>query len=199
MVMKDLEITLKELTDSGASPVKVRRAFTRYITESQKLTEVMRKEYSEKVKEKWNAKDFPGWNDITLLFKELRKYDYHDSPVTIIIEETGYFLVSETEYSDGTIEKGYAVSSAKYDIGNPFSEKSIPNSRLVFYDENMRELPDEGPERVEFKYYVNPCNKKIERLLVDIGDTDVILLCKQCNETLSDYCKYYLKMIKLNK
>lgn len=199
IVMKDLEYTLQELKDSGASPVKVRRAFTRFITESQKLTESMRKEYSSITGLSWAASDFIGWNDITMLFKELRRTDYHESPVTIMIEETVYYLVAELEYEDGAVDKQYVVATSKYDIGAPFSDCSISMSKIIFYDENMIEVESDGPDKVEFKYSLNPCNTKLANLLELIGESDVIELSRMCYTVMRDYFEYYRNEIKLNR
>lgn len=199
IIFKDLEYTLDELKNTINIPVKIRREFVRFITLTQQLTESMRKEYKDTVGENWDASLFSGWNNVTKLFKELRKIDYHDSPITLDVNETQYHLVEEYENEDGTIEKGYLLFKVKYNIGDPFQSEPISVGKVFFYDEDNVQLPYVEPEIREYTYSIKSNVVKINSLIDEIGEEDVVILATTCFHVLSEYISFYLSEFRKNK
>lgn len=107
LVFRDLEDSLNELKLSRKSPVNVRRQFGRFLTLTQQLTEMMRKEFERSTGHKWKAAEFAEWNTVTDLFKKLRRTDYHESPVVINVKESQHFLVDTHEDESGEEYGGY--------------------------------------------------------------------------------------------
>lgn len=66
----DLVASHDDLAAARKSPVKVRRAFSRFVDLTQELTAAMRREFKARTGLDWQASDFPGWNSVTDLFQE---------------------------------------------------------------------------------------------------------------------------------
>ncbi len=196
IIFKYIEYTLDELKNTINKPVKIRREFVRFITLTQQLTESMRKEYKNKTGTNWEASLFSGWNNVTKLFKELRKIDYHDSPITLDVNETQHHLVEEYDNGDGTIDKGYIVVKVKYNIGDPFQSEPISIGKVFFYDEDNLQLPYEEPEIREYTYSVKSKDRKINSLIDEIGEEDVVMLATMCFQVLSEYTSFYLNAFR---
>lgn len=107
LVFRDLEDSLNELKLSRKSPVNVRRQFGRFLTLTQQLTGMMRKECERLTGYKWGASEFGEWNSVTDLFKKLRRTDYHESPVVINVRESQHFLVNTYKDEFGEEYGGY--------------------------------------------------------------------------------------------
>jgi hypothetical protein len=99
---------------------------------SQQLTEVMRKEYSDQFGKEWRANNFSGWNEVTALFKKLRRTAYHSYPITIGVKETQYFAVGDI-FEDGVGTSEVAVQGT-WELGDPFSEHVPDGLKLLLAD-----------------------------------------------------------------
>jgi len=197
-VFKDLKYTLKELNNKVSSPVEVRRNFGIFITLSQKLTEVMRKEFKAITSEDWQASKFEGWNDVANLFKELRREDYHEYPMTINVMEQQHYLHAIYEDEEGNELNEYFSPCVTWELGDPFATE-IPigsTMTLLGYDEDKKPIGELIPEKVEYRYVVSPKTDKVDKMLKELEDEDVISLCTKCFEILEKYLEYYKAKIK---
>lgn len=91
VVFADLRDTLVTLNGERESPKNVRRAFSRFVELSQKLTSAMRKDYSCLKSEPWKASAFSGWTPVTELFKYLRNEDQHGDQISISMHERRFY------------------------------------------------------------------------------------------------------------
>jgi hypothetical protein len=85
IVFRDLTKANKRLRHKHKNHDAIRRWFGAFVTQSQRLTEVMRKEYKGRTGKNWEAFKFPGWTPVTTLFKNLWKTDLHQVPIRIRI------------------------------------------------------------------------------------------------------------------
>ncbi|HYF81870.1 MAG TPA: hypothetical protein VEB00_02420 [Clostridia bacterium] len=122
MTFGDLTDSLKELQNNRNSPVSVRRAFARFLTLAQQLTETMRKEYKSHTGEDWEAVKFDKWDNTTKLFKKLRRSDYHEFPVVINVRESQYYIAEVLDDEEGNEYNGYIIPQVIWGLGDPFSE-----------------------------------------------------------------------------
>lgn len=191
MVFGDLRHIAQELHNERDSPVRVRRLLSQFITLSQQLTEVMRKEYSGASGSKWQAESFSGWNEVTTLFRKLRRTDYHSCPVTICVEETQYFGVGDI-FQDGIGASEVAIQGT-WDLGDPFSEHVPEGLKLVLADPATGKPSDKSiePNRRNYVFRLNARNQEIEEAISQVGTTDVHLLVEKCFAALMTYYDFY--------
>src|SRR4051794_24854298 len=121
----------------------------------------MYKEYSAKTGKSWVASDFDGWNDVTELFKELRRVDEHEYPVTILVNETQYFRTFEGE-PELAINGTWSFSLDDQLLDNPRDDLRLelanpktgqPSGQLF------------APVRKEYEFHLSPTSKKAKDLL----------------------------------
>ncbi len=198
IIFGDLTDCLHELNNCKDTPVKVRREFARFISLTQQLTEVMRKEYKAKTQINWEASIFDGWNKTTELFKKLRRTDYHESPVIINVKEKQYYLAAILEDENGKEHKGYFVASVLWGLGDPFSTKMPGDMKLLMYDENMNQIEDEGPEFSEYEYVLHSRTDEIEKAIQNAGQEDIYILCNECYAVMKKYYDFYTKQLQIN-
>lgn len=196
MIFGDIRDCLQELETSKNTPVKVRREFARFITLTQQLTEVMRKEFKGITNNDWIASSFEGWNAITDLFKKLRRTDYHESPVIINVRERQHYLAAILEDDVGNEHKAYMTVSTTWGLGDPFSTKLPGDMKVIMYDENMNPLEDEEPEFVEYEYILHPRTEEILRAIEKIGQDNIHILCKEAFSIIEKYNEFYRKQLK---
>lgn len=193
VVFQDLEDAYDELSSGSISPVAIRRSFARFLDLSQKLTSYMRKEYSEKKGQEWVASTFDGWNDYTELFKRLRNDDQHDSPVSILVNETQYFQVFE--------DAPPIVLTGKWSLSLDDQVAVTPRDDLILEAADPETGRPSGqritPIRKEYEFHLTPSSKKAETLLKKIDDPNVRTLSEKCFEVLSDYYQYYQRKLDM--
>jgi hypothetical protein len=169
LVFIDLKDIAVELQNECNSPIRVRRLLSRFITMSQQLTEVMRKECSDQIGKEWRANNFSGWNEVTALFKKLRRTDYHSYPVTICVEETQYFAVGDI-FEDGVGTSEVAVQGT-WELGDPFSEHIPDGLKLVLADHTTGRPSNKTiePRRRHYVFKLNVRTQELEQALQKIG------------------------------
>lgn len=215
IVFGDLKHYLEELNRERESPAKVRRDFKNFIILTQQLTDTMRKEFSDLMGRKWEAKAFSGWNNITTLFKELRNTEAHAYPVTIkanidssYFEEVTLGLASNEQvmtrfFGEDNPENrrcvfGGLVISHTSEIGDPFSETPPPPLAVSPCDPPTGEAlpPTSVPYRVDVNYTLAAKGQPIEDLLLEIGTNDIHILCARCFHILEQYFNFYEDALK---
>jgi hypothetical protein len=173
LVFRDLKDIAVELQKERNSPLRVRRLLSQFITLSQQLTEVMRKEYSDQIGKEWQANKFSGWNEVTALFKKLRRTDYHSYPVTICVEETQYFAAGDI-FEDGVGTSEVAVQGT-WDLGDPFSEHIPDGLNLVLADPTTGRPSNKTikPRRWHYVFKLNARTQELDQALQKVVTNDV--------------------------
>jgi len=182
VAFRDLADAYGELSSGSTSPMAVRRSFADFVDLSQKLTSYMRKEYSAKKGEKWEASAYVGWNDVTDLFKQLRNDDQHDCPVSIVVEETQYFRVFE----DGPL---IAVAGTwSFSLDDQLADTPRSDIQIGFVDLKTGRPSGQliTPTRTEHEFHLSPSSPEAEALLVKVGDTNVRTLSERCFRILTE-------------
>lgn len=203
IVFRDLTKANKKLRHKITNPDAIRRWFTEFVNQSQKLTLTMRKEYSALTKLKWEAIYFTGWTPITEFFKELRNADQHELPIRIS-------LIQTQEYP--CVEIGVDESGKEIEIPGIFSvqagttpeagfEKKLPNPITVNLIEqhNIDMGPIPPPTKISFEFHVEGQTPKTQEMLKGIGNSNLHELTAQCYKTLSDYYNYYKARLSANR
>lgn len=215
IVFGDLKHYFDELHRERESPAKVRRNFKNFIILTQQLTDTMRKEFSDLTGQKWEAKTFTGWNNVTTLFKELRNTEAHAYPITIkakidssYFEEVALGLASNEQvmtrfFGEDNPENrrcvaGGLVISHTSDVGDPFSEVPPPPLVMSPCDSATGEALSTNvePYRVDVNYALTAKGQPIEDLLLDIGTNDIHILCARCFYILEQYFNFYEDALK---
>ena len=196
LVFGDLRHVAAELAVETSSPVRVRRLLSQFITLSQQLTEIMRKEYGAATGERLEARRFPSWTPVTELFKRLRRCDYHRYPITIVVRETQYFAVGDIFEDDvGGAEVAF---EGTWDLGNPFAQDVPDGIRLLRADPATGKKTDEAvdPVRRSYVFVLRPRTPELAAALTKAGDDDVHTLVAECFATLEAYAGWYKAMLE---
>lgn len=196
LVFGDLRQTAEDLHKEHGSPVRVRRLLSQFISLSQQLTEVMRKEHSDVNGSKWQAESFPDWSKVTNLFKKMRRTDYHSYPVTIRVEETQYFAVGDI-FEDGIGTSEVAVQGT-WDLGDPFSEHVPEGLQLILADPATGKPSHKfiEPKRRNYVFRLTARTQDLEQAIIQAGSNDVHHLVEKYFATLMDYYEFYRSKVK---
>lgn len=194
LVFADLRDALSALGEARGSPKNVRRAFSRFIELSQKLTAAMRRDFSRLNQTEWQAALFTNWTPITALLKYLRNEDQHGDQVFISVHERRYLPIP---------------------AGLPLPVLVQPGQLFVFegtwnLDDQLLEAPPEGithyaidpvtlkptdreiePVRIERLYILQARSEKAQRKLNAAGTADVHTLAESAFSTLSEYYDFF--------
>lgn len=189
LVMADLEEAIQALEAARGSPKEVRRAFSRFVDLTQRLTSVMRAEFHRITGRKWNATTFAGWNSVTEFFKWLRNHDQHDSPIRISVHERHFYEVPG--FPGGVFPfEGTWVLSDQLDDGLPDGITFTPIDQAT-----GAALPPIAPVRVEYQYLIQWPSEESRLLLQAIGTTDVHQLSAACIAVLREYHGHYISAL----
>jgi len=199
IVMQDLRDSLHILINSKKSPKHTRKAFSEFINLAQKLTSVMRKNFTG---DKWNALEFEEWNNITTLFKKLRNYEEHEEIIKTEIRETTSHTMTDPGWEGVTL-----CTSGTLKNVDPLSDNA-PTANVVMYEADpvtgrMTNIPVGAKRSVCYKYHLsisdsNKNGRPINKLLEKIGNKEPTYLASKCLETLEEYYEFYNKKSKLN-
>lgn len=197
IVYRDLSDAFEQLDNEKTSPLAVRRKFRNFVIYTQQLTEMMRKEFPQRTGKKWEAKNFDGWNDVSLLFKEIRKSDYHEVPLLIQVKETRSYQMNKI-FTDSSSDNLFNLQS----IWNldPFSEDVPQCHGIVLADEATGEPLDEfiEPHKIEYQFVLLSRTTKTKTLLENIGDDDLHELSRQFFVKLQVYYDFYQQSVQKN-
>lgn len=191
-VIADLEHCTAKLKDEKDSPYEVRRLFRDFVTMSQQITEMMRREFSARTGgTQWQASAFQGWDATSHLFKVLRRTDFHETPFVIGVHDV---LTFNTADVFGTQEKlGTIQQIGTWLMADP-NATEIPAPVTVSVG-----MPGTGivastpltPIAREFRYFVLPGTVEISEALTAAGTQDVHLLVARCIVILRDYVVFF--------
>jgi hypothetical protein len=202
IVFRDLKEANKKLQLQTKNPNAVRQRFSEFVTLSQKLTEVMRKEYSALTLQKWEPKIFSGWTSITTLFKELRNADYHQNPIRIIMHQ-----IHESRGVESSIDKeGNIINTpVQLDIKVVYSpeaglKKKLPNPcSYNVIDTNGQQSEPIPILAVRFEFHLEGRTPAIENILNSLETRDIHILAKQGYATFSNYYEFYKIHLTVNR
>lgn len=196
LVFRDLEDSLNVLKESKKSPVDVRRQFSRFITLTQQLTEMMRKEFEELTGHKWEASEFGEWNHVTELFKKLRRTDYHESPVVINVKENQRFLVDTYQDESGEEYGEYLTFQVTWGLDDPLASDISSELTPMFFDKNKAPIDNIKPDKIDYEFILAPKTDEIKKALELACSDDIHILSEKCFETLEKYYMFYKDRIR---
>ncbi|MGH7655743.1 MAG: hypothetical protein ACREN6_13880 [Gemmatimonadaceae bacterium] len=190
IVFADLRDALRELEATRGSPKDVRRAFSRFVDLTQRLTASMRTDFSRAGKGKWQASAFPGWNAVTEFFKWMRNQDQHELPIHISVHERRFQEVP------GQVGRLFSFEGT-WILADQLSD--APPQGITFYPADPvtgKQLSSAPPVKVEYQFLVQPRSEPARTRLHGIGTTDVHQLSAACFSVLSQYYDFFLAMIR---
>jgi hypothetical protein len=184
-VFADLRDAFHALEAARGSPKEVRRAFSRFVDLTQRLTSAMRTDFSHVKGRRWEAKSFAGWNKITEFFKWLRNEDQHELPIRISVHERRFYELPGFPDKLFPFEGTWTLADQMTD--------DHPDG-ITFYPVDPatgKQLDPVAPVRVEYQYLIQPHSEAARSRLHEIGTTDVHQLSGACFAVLADYHEYF--------
>ncbi len=186
LVFADLEDAFAALDTARGSPKDVRRAFSRFVDLTQRLTAAMRKDFKRIKSEEWSASDFTGWNKVTAFFKWLRNQDQHNTQIRISVHERQFHPHPLKPGELMKIEGTWVLDDQLLDR---------PSGGVISYHpvdlQTGETLPVATPVRVEYLYLVQPHSEDARERLHDIGTTDIHVLAASAFSVLEQYHVYF--------
>jgi hypothetical protein len=186
IVFADLQDAFKDLGTARPSPKQVRRAFSRFVDLTQRLTSVMRPEAKAKTGLDWVAADFPGWNDVTALFKDLRNEDQHKTQIRVSVRETSYFEPF------GAGGGSFAVSGTW--VRTDQLAEAPPNGVRMLHSDPDTGRPTNTPipsSDTAYRYLLESHDPKLVGRLQAIGTADIHELSRKCLTSLEAYYEFF--------
>lgn len=202
IVFRDLTKANKKLRHQQKNPDAIRRWFNTFVTQSQRLTDTMRAEYSALTSQDWVASAFPSWTPITELCKKLRNKDLHVQPATIAIAQTQVydgFEIGTDEQGNETQKPVRAHVQMMYNADAGLEGK-LPNNFAVEYIDNRTGQKDMmTPTESHFEFNVEARTPEIQKLIDAAGTADVHIIAAKAYETLTEYYEYYQEQLAANR
>src|SRR5829696_4913595 len=186
VLFQDLADVASKLSGPAMSPKQVRRDFVSFVDLSQKLTAMMRREYSEKAGKKWEAKKFEGWNEITELLKKLRNTDEHEHPTFIQVHERQQHKIFNDVDALVIFEGTWEFSLEDQLVDTPRDDLLVS-----IVDPKTGGEQESVPIRTKYEFYLYPSTEHARELLEKIGESDVQSLVSESFKIYEEYYKYY--------
>ena len=190
--------------------MRIRTAFEQYVTKSQQLTEIMRKEYHARTGKKWHASEYSGWNNFTDTLKAIRNATYHGVPLQLNVVTIGIYPPIEI-YSDEEelpiewVQRGFRAFKGTSFVGLPFSSQvAVPG---VGYPKKYPISSNSNDRRnyiYPFKEFVSYelTNKLLENGVKIFSDkiqtTDVVSITLKSFPILHNYWVFYCNELENN-
>lgn len=196
LVYADLEDAFHQLEVARSSPKNVRRAFSRFIELTQKLTAAMRRDYSRLGKGNWVASSFPAWTPVTELIKYLRNEDQHGDQVFISLHERRYFPIPTNLPPGFKVEPGRVfVFEGTWHLHDQLLD--APPEGITTHEVDPITRQPTGKEmkllKIERFYILQARSDKARAKLAAAGIVDVHELAASAFSTLSNYFKFFLE------
>jgi hypothetical protein len=192
LVYFDLRDSLRALEDARASPKEVRRALSRFMELSQRLTSAMRKDFSKRTGAKWNASLFAEWSPATELLKYLRNEDQHGEQVFITVLDRHFYRIPDDVEVRGFPAREFTVES-RWHMTDQMLDR--PPAGMELRLGNSPTDRDSGevllPERTESVYVFYPQSGAQVRRIAKAGLSDVHEFAKESFATLTKYYSHY--------
>ncbi len=188
LVFADLHDAKRALDEAKGSPRDVRRAFSRFVELTQKLTSAMRTDFSRLKNAKWNAKEFRGWTVDTDFLKWLRNEDQHAAQIYISVHQRNFYRLESLG------EKLFVFEGTWVLVDQMASE--VPASGNISFH-----LPDPvtggisdvvvSPIRIEYQYLFQPRTAEAKEWFHKIGNSDIHQLAERALPVLDAYHEYF--------
>lgn len=196
LVFADLADAHSTLVTCRRSPREVRRAFVRFVDLSQKLTSIMRKDFSRLELGSWEASTFQGWTPVTELLKHLRNEDQHGHQIYISVHERRYFPVPENLPPGFDRPTSHTfVFEGTWELTDQLLEDP-PDGIETFEVDPMTGQPTARPMpllKLERFYILQARTERTHRLVAAAGLIDVHEISASALSTLSDYFDFFRK------
>jgi len=193
LALQELEYAFRRMSEHRGEPVVVRREFMQFVQFTKKLIDYSRKEFKAQTGQNLRVASFSRWTPVTALFKELRRVDAHESPVSIKVRETLFFLVGALPEGVGGFPPSIAVTGVR-ELTDAFAETVPEGLRLVpcnpVTGEPIAGQSYEAAAR-QYAYHLEPRTDKLAALLEAAKTDDVHLLCGQCLAVFRDYVRFF--------
>lgn len=199
IVFIDLKDAFTALEAARVSPKNVRRAFSRFIELSQKLTAAMRRDTSRLGKGKWVASSFHGWTPVTELIKYLRNEDQHGDQVFLSVHERRHFPVPTNLPPGFNVEPGRTfVFEGTWQLNDQLLE--APPEGITTYEVDPRtgQPTGRGMEllKIERYYILQARSEEAKKRIAAAGTKDVHELASSAFSTLANYFQFFCEQIK---
>lgn len=186
LVFIDLVDSKRALDDTKGSPREVRRAFSRFVDLTQRLTSTMRKDYKRLKQIPWEAKEFNGWTVDTDFLKWLRNEDQHESQIYISVHQRNFYQLEA--YGDRLW-----VFEGTWGLLDQMTTE-IP-SGISFHpiDPVTGGISDQvvPPIRIEYQYLFQPRTELAQKWLKKIVNSDIHQLAERAMSVLCSYHEYF--------
>ncbi len=188
VVFRDLRDALITLDEAVGSPRDVRRAFSRYVELSQRLTSAMRKDYSRLTGGKWEASLFTDWTVRTELLRYLRNQDQHGHQVFITVCETQHHTIPFDVEVPGFPSDVFVVNGT-WNLTDHMLTEPPKGLEVCLSDPGVNPGAKDflKPLRVEYRYVLLPRDKNDKDRFERAGASDVHELAHETFETLRKY------------
>lgn len=194
VVFVDLRDALETLNRERDSPRNVRRAFSRFVELSQKLTSAMRKDYSRLKAEKWKASDFSSWNPVTDLIKHLRNEDQHGDQISISVHERRFYPLPTDLPLPITIQPGQLwVFEGTWNLDDQLLD-AIPEGITSYAIDPATLRPTDreiAPVRVERLYILQARSEEAQSKLQAAGTADIHAIAQRAFAIFSEYYGFF--------
>lgn len=189
LTFSDLLDSLDELESARGSPKKVRRAFTRYVDLSQRLTASMRTDYKRATSHNWDASAFQGWTEDTRFLKWLRNEDQHARPIHIQVLERQHIKVNDSTDS--------LVLEATWDLQDQMSDDVPRGIQLLVSESGPLGRKDFALpiERVEYQYLLKPRSGGAKARMDKLSSADLHELALRSMNVLREYHEFYRRSL----
>jgi hypothetical protein len=192
LVYFDVRDALRALDEARASPKEVRRALSRFMELSQRLTSAMRKDFSKLTGEKWNASAFAEWSPATELIKYFRNEDQHGEQVFITVLDRHFYKIPDNVEIRGFPDREFTAES-RWHMTDQMRDH--PPEGIELRLSGSASAKDSGevllPERTESVYVFYPRSAAQERRIARAGLSDVHEFARESFATLTKYYLHY--------
>jgi hypothetical protein len=196
LVYHDLCDAVGSLNGARESPKEVRRALSRYVELSQRLTSTMRKDFSRRGKGKWQASIFQGWTSRTDLLKHLRNQDQHGEQVFITVHDRHYYDLPDNTVIAGLPGWSFVIDS-RWHMTDQTQDRPPEGIEVRLSDPGTP--PDSGqvllPTRTESSYVLYPRTPEGKQQIAASGVTDIHAFANDTFAILTQYYEYYQRAV----
>lgn len=185
MTYADLHDAKAELDDARGSPKSVRRAFTRYVDLTQRLTSTMRVHYARNAKGEWHASRFDQWSSDTAFLKWLRNEDQHASAIYVQVLERQFYKVYEHEL-------GLEIT---WELEDQLMSENPTGARLIPEDPRTGKPSDVPLEvvRIDYLYLLMPRSEEVKVRLAHLESPDLHEIATRSLEVYAKYYEFFLR------
>ncbi len=194
LVFADLTDAFEALNDARNSPKDVRRAFSRFVELSQKLTSAMRRDASRLGKGKSAASSFTGWTPVTDLMKYLRNEDQHGDQIFLSVHERRHFPIPANLPSGFSVEPGRTfIFEGTWVLSDQLLD--APPEGITTHEVDPQTGQPTGREmellKIERYYILQARSEEAKEKIKAAGTVDVHQLAASAFSTLTKYFEFF--------